>query len=144
MGRKEEAVEELRTLAGKLETFMKAVVADNESTKAYIDSLKDVVNALGARQEAQGELVQALRNRLDSSDKVFRAFEEVARVSVQLAEGLESSKERAEAIERATGQLAEAQERIDARAAGDAKRLLEEVAGLKRTVEILASLASES
>ena len=144
MSRKEKAVEELRTLAGKLETFTKAVVADNESTSAYIDSLRDVVSALGARQEAQGELVQALRNRLDSSDKVFRAFEEVARVSVQLAEGLESSKERAEAIERATEQLAKAQERIDARAAGDAKRLLEEVAGLKRTVEILASLASES
>ena len=58
-------------------------------------ALKEVIDALGARQEAQAELAQALRNRVDLSDKVFGAFQEVARVSVQLAEGLESSRKRA-------------------------------------------------
>ena len=143
MGRKEEAVEELHTLVGRLERFTRAIVADNESTKAHVDSLKGVIDALGARQEAQGELVEALRNKLDSSDKVFDAFQEVARLSAQLAEGLESNRDRADAIERAAGQLAEAQRAMDKRAAGQVERLLEELGELKRTVEILSSLASD-
>ncbi len=143
MGRTERAVEELRTLAGKLETFMKAVVADNEATNVHIDSLKAVVDALGARQDAHAELVQALKNRLDSSDRVFGAFKEVARLSVQLEKALDSSRERADSIERTTRQLAEAQAEMSARAAGEAERLLKEIGELRRSVEILASLASD-
>ena len=143
MGRTEKAVEELRTLANKLESFMNAVVAGNEATRVQIDALKDVIDALGARQKAQEELVRALRNRMDSSNKVFGAFQEVARVSVQLAEGLDSSRERADAIERASGQLAEAQAAIDARAAEEGERLLKEIGELRRSVEILSSLASD-
>ena len=87
--------------------------------------------------------MRALRNRMDSSNKVFGAFQEVARVSVQLAEGLDSSRERADAIERASGQLAEAQAAIDARAAEEGERLLKEIGELRRSVEILSSLASD-
>ena len=39
MGRTEKAVEELRTLANKLESFMNAVVAGNEATRVQIDAL---------------------------------------------------------------------------------------------------------
>ena len=144
MARTQKTVDEMRTLAKKLESFVRAVVADGESTKAYVDSLKGVVDALGARQEAQGALVKALRNKMDSSDRVFDAFKDVARVSAEMAQGLDASRTRLDAIESAAGKLAEALKTTNARAAGDAARLLEEVGKLKESVDVLSMLADHS
>ena len=71
MGRKEEAVEELRTLTGKLETFMKAIVADNESTKAYIDSLKSLL-----RKACSAEF--CLRRRGERGQRTGRSVRRMA------------------------------------------------------------------
>ena len=143
MAEAERKVDELRTLAGKLESFVQAVAADNEATRAHVDALGEVVDALGGKVEAEGQLVQALRDRLDSSERVYGAFKEVAHASAELATELEATRGRLDAVEGVAGKLAEALKRTNTRAAGDAARLLEEVEKLKRSVDVLSMLASD-
>ena len=122
---------------------MNAVISDREATKEYVDSLKNLIEALRTKQDAHGEWIQALSDQLSANGRAFGAMDEVARVAGQIVEGLGSTKERLDAIEAANENLAQRLKNTSGQATGDAAHLLEEIAKLRQSVDILSMLTTD-